>query len=271
MNLLLGVENLQDSREKIIRYYKGTEGADMAVKLVDCAEQALKSGKYKLSGFLTPFEQSMAETIANSLGGLKVEFDGGYIGAERQRAAFCDNNFAGTPAFEIAVIKAEWNGEFARLGHRDVLGAVLSLGVERECVGDIIATKEFARIIVDKKLCDYFVYNLKRIGDAGVETSVDELSNIAPKEERIKEIKATVASLRVDSIAAAGFGMSRSKMATEISAEKVKLNWQTVRNASQSIKEGDILSMHGRGRLEVAEIRGQTKKGRIGVLLKRYF
>ena len=65
--------------------------------------------------------------------------------------------------------------------------------------------------------------------------------------------------------------MSRSKAATEIEAEKVKLNWQSVKNASQSIKEGDILSMRGRGRLEVVEVRGQTKKGRIGVFLKRYF
>ena len=262
---------MQDTREKIIRYYKGTEGEQMAVKLVDFASQAIKNRKYKLSGFLTPFEQEMANTIANSLGELNVEFDGGYIGAERQRAAFCHTDFAGTPAFEIAVIKAKWNGEFARLSHRDVLGSILSLGVDREIIGDIIATKEFAKILVDKKMADYFVANLKRIGDAGVETTLDELSEIAPKEERVKEISATVASLRVDSIAAAGFGMSRSKMAAEIDAEKVKLNWQTVKNAAQSIKEGDILSMRGRGRLEVSEIRGQTKKGRIGVLLKRFF
>ena len=243
----------------------------MAVKLVDFAEQALKNRKYKLSGFLTPFEQEMANTIANSLGNLHVEFDGGFIGAERQRAAFCHIDFAGTPVFEIAVIKAEWNGEFARLSHRDVLGSILSLGVNREIVGDIIATKEFAKILVDKKMTDYFIANLKRIGDSGVETSLDELSSIEPKEERVKEISATVASLRADSIAAAGFGMSRSKMVAEIEAEKVKLNWQTLKNAAQSIKQGDILSMRGRGRLEVAEIRGQTKKGRISVLLKRFF
>lgn len=262
---------MKNSREKIIRYYKGTEGESMAVKLVDFAEQALKNQKYKLSGFLTPFEQNMAETIAKTLSGLNVDFDGGFNGAERRRAAFCHEDFAGTPAFEIAVIKAEWNGEFARLSHRDVLGSILSLGVDREVVGDIIATKEFAKILVDKKLADYFVTNLKRIGDAPVETTLDELSEIAPKEERVKEIKATVASLRADSIAAAGFGMSRSKAATEIAADKVKLNWQTVKNAAQSIKEGDVLSMHGRGRLEVTEIRGQTKKGRISVVLKRFF
>ena len=120
-------------------------------------------------------------------------------------------------------------------------------------------------------MADYFSANLTQIGNVTVKTVVDELENIAPKEERTKEIKATVASLRADSIAAVGFGMSRSKAATDIYAEKVQLNWQTVKNASQTIKQGDILSMRGRGRLEVAEITGQTKKGRIGVLLKRFF
>ena len=262
---------MQDAREKIIRYYKGTEGEATAVKLVDFAAQTLKNRKCKLTGFLSPFEQEMAGVIANSLGELNVDFYGGYRGAERQRAAFCHDDFKGTPNFEIAVIKAEWNGEFARLGHRDVLGSIMNLGVDREHIGDIIATKDCARILVDKKMCDYFTANLTQIGSSPVKTSVDDPENISDKEERTKEIKATVASLRADSIAAAGFGMSRSKAAAEILAEKIKLNWQTVKNASQSIKEGDILSMRGRGRVEVAEIRGQTKKGRVGVLLKRFF
>ena len=262
---------MQDIREKIVRYYKGTEGEAVAVKLVDFAAQTIKNRKCKLTGFLSPFEQEMTGVIAKSLGALTVDLYGGYRGAERQRAAFCHEEFKGTPNFEIAVIKAEWNGEFARLGHRDVLGSIMSLGVDREYIGDIIATKDCARILIDKKMCDYFLAKLTQIGGTSVETSLDEPENISAKEERIKEIRATVASLRADSIAAAGFGMSRSKAATEILAEKIKLNWQTVKNASQSVKEGDILSMRGRGRVEVAEIRGQTKKGRVGVLLKRFF
>lgn len=260
----------QDIKEKIIRYYKGTEGEEAAIRMVDLAYQAQKNHKYKLSGFLSPYEQEIAGTISNSIDDIKVDFDGGYVGAERQRAAFCHNEFAGTPAFEIAVIKAEWNGEFARLSHSDVLGSIMSLGVDREHIGDIIATKESAKILVDKKMAEYFISNLTQIGGTTVKTVIDELTSIAAKEERCKEIRATVASLRVDSIAAAGFGMSRSKAAVEIEAEKVKLNWQSVKNASQSVKEGDVLSMRGRGRLEVAEIRGLTKKGRIGVFLKRY-
>ena len=75
----------------------------------------------------------------------------------------------------------------------------------------------------------------------------------------------------MDSIAAAGFGISRSKAAADIEADKLKLNWQQVKNVSQSVKAGDIISLRGRGRLEVSEIRGQTKKGRIGVSLTRYY
>ena len=261
----------QDIKEKLIRFYKGTEGEEAVIRMVDPASQAIKSQKYKLTGFLTPFEQEIAGTVANSLGQLKLEFDGGFSGAERQRAAFCHEDFQGTPAFEIAVVDAKWNAEFARLSHRDVLGSIMSLGVDRKHVGDIIATKELAHIIVDKKMADYFIANLTHIGESSVKVELGDLSSIAPKEERTKEIRSTVASLRIDSIAAAGFGMSRSKAADEIKAEKLKLNWQTVKNASQSIKEGDIISMRGRGRLEVSEVRGLTKKGRTAVVLHRYF
>jgi len=74
----------------------------------------------------------------------------------------------------------------------------------------------------------------------------------------------------MDAIVAAGFGVSRSRAASDIAADKLRLNWQPVKGASQVVKPGDILSMRGRGRLEVSEIAGQTKKGRMVVHLKRY-
>ena len=118
-------------RDKIIRYYRGTEGAETAERLVDLAEQALRSQKFRLTDFLDPFGQEIAETIAANYPGLAVDFDGGYPGAERCRAVFKDKTFGGTPGFEIAVVRAQWNGQFVRLGHRDVLGALMGLGIER--------------------------------------------------------------------------------------------------------------------------------------------
>ena len=94
---------------------------------------------------------------------------------------------------------------------------------------------------------------------------------IVSREERTKEIRATVASLRLDAIVAAGFGISRSRAADDISSDKVKLNWQSAGSASKNVRQGDVLSMRGRGRVEVTEVRGQTKKGRTVVVLHRYF
>lgn len=257
-------------KEKILRFYKGTEAEEIAVKLTDLAKQAQNSGKFRLASFLSPYEQDVAETVAANFAGITVQFFGGYQGAERARAIFLDNTFGGKPSFEIAVIKAEWKGEFARLSHRDVLGSVMSLGIDRSLIGDIIATGEVAKILIDEKMTNYFLENLKEIGGASVKVTIDELGSIAPKEEHVKEIKATVASLRIDAVAAAGFGVSRSKAASDIESDKIKLNWQSVKNASVAVKEGDVISIRGRGRVEVAEICGTTKKGRTGLMLKRY-
>ena len=96
------------------------------------------------------------------------------------------------------------------------------------------------------------------------------LSELQLRPETVKEIRSTVASLRLDSVAASGFGVSRTQMAEEIQSEKVKVNWKDAKNPAQNVKAGDVISFRGRGRVEIVEITGQTKKGRTGVLLKRY-
>lgn len=258
-------------REKIIRYYSGTEGSEAAIRLTDLAEQVIKTRKIRLSGFLSPFEMEIAEAVAANYEGVKVSFDGGYIGAERQRAAVAHEDFRGSAGFEIAVVKAEWNAEFVHLYHRDVLGALMGLGIDRSLLGDLLVGSGTVKILADKKIADYLITNLTQIGSAKVTCSLDELDEIAPREERSKVISATVASLRIDSVAAAGFGISRSRAAADVEADKLKINWQQVKNAAQAVKTGDVISLRGKGRLEVTEIRGQTKKGRIGVSLTRYY
>ncbi len=258
------------AREKLARFYRGTEGEAVAVRLIDLAEQAVRSRKFRVSDFLDPFGMEIAETVAANFDGISVTFDGGYPGAERQRAAFVHQDFGGAPSFDVAVVRAEWPAEFARLTHRDVLGALMGLGVERDAIGDILVSSGVARVLTGAKMAEFLLTEWSSIGAARVRVEADSAEAIAPREERTKEISATVASLRADSVAAAGFGVSRSRAASDIEAEKLKLNWQPVKSAAQTVKEGDVLSMRGRGRVEVVEVRGKTKKGRIGVSLRRY-
>ena len=261
-----------EQKERILRFYRGSEGEETAIRLLDLIESLMKTRKFRLSAFLDPYGQEIAETICAGCDGIRLDFSGGYAGAERQRALLCHRDFAGTPGgYEIACISAAWNGQFAHLLHRDVLGAVMGLGIDRSSIGDILVASDTAKIICDMKIADFLCENLTAIGAVHVAAERAELEEIAPREERTKEIRATVASLRLDAIVAAGFGISRSRAADDISSDKVKLNWQSAGSASKNIRQGDVLSMRGRGRVEVTEVRGQTKKGRTVVVLHRYF
>jgi RNA-binding protein YlmH len=146
----------------------------------------------------------------------------------------------------------------------------MGTGCKREALGDIVFVPEGAQFVAEKTLTNYLNSNLTQIGSAPVtltEISADELLQ---KEEKVKVINATVADLRLDAVAAAGYGVSRSRMSDEIKSLNVKLNWKEAKKAAQAVNEGDVISFRGRGRVEVAEIRGTTKKGRISVTLKRF-
>lgn len=257
-------------RDKIIRYYRASGDADLAAKLVDLAEGAQRNRKYKVSEFLDPYGITVAETVCAHFHELNVVCDGGFPGAERCRAAFIHEDFAGTVEYGIVALSISWDDRYYHITHRDVLGSLLGLGLKRDLFGDIIMTGPSCQVLITDSMAHFVVQNLVKVGAAAVSIQTINKDDIAPKEEKVKEIRATVASLRLDTVAAAGFGLSRTKMSSEIDADKVKVNWQSARNASQAVKAGDIISMRGRGRVEVCEIAGQTRKGRISVFLKRF-
>lgn len=257
-------------REKILRYYQASGEGDLAAKLLDLAEATLRNRKYKVTEFLDPYGYSIAETIGAHFARLELTANGGYNGAERVKAVFVNEEFRGTPDIALEVLSVKWDDRYYQITHRDVLGALMGLGIKREIIGDIIMCGQGCQIIVDSSLLNFIMQNFVQIGAASITVSQIKLSDIVPREEKIKEIKTTVASLRLDVIAAAGFGTSRSRMSEEVVAGKLKVNWQEAKNSAQSIKASDIISMRGRGRVEVCEVLGQTKKGRISILLKRF-
>ncbi len=258
-----------NERDKLIRFYKGTEGEETVIRLLDLAEAVRKTGKFRTSNFLDPFGQEIAEVVAANYD-LHLDFDGGYEGAERKCAIFSDINFLGKYQSSLKLITALWNEQFARLSHRDVLGALMGLGIDRQYIGDLLISLGQVNIICTGKITDFILNNLTSIGTARVNCSYGDITTLLPREEKFKEISATVASLRLDSVAASGYGTSRSRMSADIAAEKLKLNWQHTTNPAQTVKQGDVISMRGKGRLEVTEVRGKTKKGRISLRLKRY-
>lgn len=257
-------------REKVLRFFRSGGDEDLAAKLLDLAETVQKSRKFKVSDFLDPHGLSVAEIVAANVGNIKVEVNGGFQNPERAKVAFVSEEFFGKPDFALECFQVEWDKRYYTLTHRDILGAFMGLGCKREILGDIIFIPEGAQFVADKAFEAYITSNLTQIGAAPVSLKIIEPSELQQREEQVKVISATVSALRLDAVAAAGYGVSRSRMAEEIKSQNVKVNWKEAKNAAQSVGEGDILSFRNRGRVEVAEVRGTTKKGRISITLKRY-
>ena len=236
-------------------------------KISDKVEQYYNSGKVVATNFLDPSE------IVQVMGEVKyVEHFmwGGFDDAERKII------FIGVEGLEelgesvndfITLLRVEnTNGD---LSHRAVLGSVLGLGIKREMLGDIIVQNNICDIIISKTIAEYVLNNLKAIGRDKIsikEISFDEL--IIP-EDSSKEVKTTVSSLRVDNIISAGYGVSREKSSALVKGELVKLNHVVIKSPVKTVHEGDIISVRGKGRLEVREIGGTSKSGRIKIVLAR--
>lgn len=259
------------NRDKILACFSAAEERMLAAKFCDQAELSAKTHGPKVSEFLDPRGQEIARKVLEQTPDVSGFFDGGYDQAERKRLVTVPFSYLGPPPSpHIAAVEVKGNFQFQKITHRDCLGSVLGLGFHREVVGDILMLETGCQILVDTEIAAFIEANLVRIHQVSVKVMRIDFEALRPAAERVKEIKTTLASLRLDTVASAGFGTSRSKMAEEIAAEKLKVNWKPVKSASHPIKQGDVISMRGRGRVEVTELNGQTKKGRYSVVLRQY-
>ena len=236
-------------------------------KISDKIEQFYNLGRVVATNFLDPSE------VVQVIGELKyVEHFmwGGFEDAERKIV------FIGVESLEelngevedfITVIRVE-NSNGA-LTHRTVLGSVLGLGIKREMLGDIIVQNNLCDIIISKTIAEYVLNNLKAIGRDKVLVKEISFEELMVPEDTSKELKTTVSSLRIDSVISAGYGISREKSSALIKGELVKLNHIVIKSSVKQVHEGDIVSVRGKGRLEIREIGGTSKSGRIKIVLAR--
>ncbi len=259
-------------REKILRYFSasGEEAGETAVRLLDIAASTEMGRPFAVSPFLSPFAVQIGITIAAHMKTAVCKSFGGFHEAERVRIAFVRDDYTGPVDFGITALKATWDDRYRLIGHRDVLGSLMGLGIERDVLGDIIMDGAGAQILVDTKMAPWICENFTKVAMVPVSVSEISLDDITPPKQEAKQIRATVASLRLDAVGAAGFGISRSKMAAAVDGERISVNWQAAKSASQTVKVGDVIGYRGRGRIEIKELTGQSRKGRIGVLIDRY-
>ena len=257
-------------RRKVLDHIRSPEEKVMLARVLDACDIVLNNYRPQGTDFYDPRRTILITSLVNSIDGLKTAAWGGYEQAERKRILLLPDNYDGEKPLPIVCLLIEGNFKMSKVTHRDYLGALLGLGIKREKLGDIVVLENGAQVFVAEEISTFITANVEKIGR--VRVAVRELADQAINlpEQKFKEIRATVPSLRLDVICGASFGTSRSKIAKEIMSEKISLNWQPCSNLSQLVMEKDIISGRGRGRVEIYEVGGQTKKGRIAVVLRKY-
>ena len=155
------------------------------------------------------------------------------------------------------------------LGHRDYLGALLNLGVDRSVVGDILIKDKEAWFFCLHKMSDFFIENLIRVKHTTVLVSRVEQAEEIPEPE-FEIINGTCASVRLDALIGLAFQTSRSSMVSFIESGLVFVNGKLITSNGYEPKEGDIISVRSKGRFIYDGVSRQTKKGRLGVRIRKY-
>ena len=201
-------------REKIIRYFAATsdDAKDMAIRLLDLADVVDRGRPFAVGPFMSPFAAQIGQTIATHMKTVTVKSEGGYHEAERVRIAFSRDDYDGPIDFGMTLLSVTWDDRYRLIGHRDVLGSLMGLGIDRAVLGDILMQGAGCQIVADSTMAGWIRDNFHKVAMVPVTVKEIPMEEIEPPKKTAKEVRATVASLRLDAVGAAGFGISRSKM-----------------------------------------------------------
>ncbi len=243
-------------------------------RLLDLANTAFNRGICMFSDFLNLNEQNIFLSLKNELPRIKYFTYGGFQDAERKILCFCGNdqiNNIEEINFPIACIKVvPLNQRFSdSLNHRDFLGAVLNLGIDRSKVGDILIDANEGYLFAHTTISPFILDQLIKVKHTMVSTSQIEEQDFH-YEAKYTEVVGTVSSVRLDSILAVAFHSSRSSLSGLIEGGKVFVNSKEILSNSYLLKENDVVSVRGLGKFLYAGTSYQTKKGRYSVKILLY-
>ena len=247
------------------------EQNDAAIRhLLDLCRRSDRTGTWQYSGFLSPAEQDELLRCPEAAG-FSFFLTGGYEAAERKILAAGNEREAGLPEPPVSVIAVTPKSmKYAEeLSHRDYLGAILGLGIERSLTGDILVRGKQAWFFCLTPAAEMLASSLTQVRRTAVTAEVTG-PDVPELQPRYLPLRLNVVSERLDAVTAAFAGISRGQADKLFSAEKVFVNGRTVTDKSTKLKEGDILSVRGFGKAVYDGIEYETKKSRLWVSLRKY-
>lgn len=235
--------------------------------LICIAQKSYRSG---FLGFLDEGGETRAKKIVNGSGmGDCALFWGGFESAERKMlGVFNSPDEVFTESFPIAALTFRYKAEY-KLSHRDFLGALMSLGIKREAVGDILIENGRCVIFVKEEIADYIAGQIETVGRVGVKI-FEGAQEPLPDGADFENISGTVASERLDCIVAALIGTNREKAVLLIKSGAVKTAGIECTDTSKKLTENTTVSVKGFGKFIVDRLGPVTKKGRLSFKGRKY-
>lgn len=240
----------------------------LASRLSELSKRSFSRGIWTFSGFLTLAEQALVHGSAES----DYMLYGGYEAAERRIAVFGSIDLCGYQCeMPIKVVEIRPTSQkFAdALSHRDFLGSLMSIGIKREVLGDIVVRDNVGYVICLDSIAEFVSDNIVQVKHTTVHCEIlNELPDGALSEPVLKEV--LVASERIDALISAVFNLSRSDSKELFDEKKIFIDSKGVNSASIIPKDGSIISVRGKGRFRYNGVVRYTKKGKMSVSVEVY-
>ncbi|NLK67900.1 MAG: RNA-binding protein [Clostridiaceae bacterium] len=260
--------------EVVDKYTSDPEVKLILVQVLDKLNKAQHKNILTTTNFLNEQQRALAEILIRDNGNPSHTFLGGYEEAKRTILVFLPDYTEPEDITEqadefLSCIRAEYSQTHAPT-HRDFLGAIMGTGIKRETIGDILVDNSSCDIVTVKDIAPYLETNFNQAGRTKINVSVIPLNEINIPVEKTKTINDTVASLRLDSVVASCFSISRSKAADAIRAGKVTLNHLECNSIDKSVNVGSRISLRGMGKAVLKQVGNTTRKGRTRIVVERY-
>ena len=258
-------------RKNIEKIAHSSEDRLLLAKLWDKINAGLRKNIPANTCFLSPRELEMAKFLFGEPEGLYAF--GGYADAERKMLVYLPEYLEEAALYEedppVVCLRAEFY-EGDSPSHRDFLGALMGAGISRETVGDICVGKGSCDFFVTAEIAPYISQNFISAGRTKLHLTQIPLNEASIPEPEVKEIRDTLASLRLDSIISSGFRIGRSLAAQYVTTGKAAIDGLPCEKPDKAVAEGMKISVRGLGKIKLHAVNGRTKKDRISVVIHRY-
>ena len=263
-----------NKRELLDKYARDGEQRLLLARILDKQEQAERKSIPGHTGFLSPAEQAVSADFLMAAAPNQGILFGGYQDAERKLWAFLpdwleEETWREGDDCPVAAIQVKVPKE-ASLTHRDYLGSLMGLGITREKLGDILLTPTGAQVLVLRETLPILLSQWDKAGRYPLTLAEISLADLTPTPGERKQIRATVASPRLDAVVSAGFSIPRSRAVELIRAGRVAINHRPCEKGDKTVEEGDVLTCRGLGKCVLTAFGGESRRGRLVLELERY-